>query len=111
MQLLGAAEALYSPDFDGAMIDRSMFGDVPFAEMHNDCGNIENLDMDTYRMLQMSMQMMIFPPTLLIYIDVRPETAMERIRKRQKDTLPDDECQIEQKNMTKRRLKPAHQKP
>lgn len=82
LQLLAACEALYSPDFDGAMLDRSVFGDAAFEEMHFDEGNISELDHDSYKNALLNMKLMLFPPTTLVFLDVRPETALARIKER-----------------------------
>jgi deoxyadenosine/deoxycytidine kinase len=85
IQMLAACEALYSDTYDGAMVDRSIFGDVPFAKMHSQQGNIEALDWITYQLGHMNMKFMIWPPTVLIYLAVEPEIALERIRKRDRE--------------------------
>jgi len=82
MQQLAAAESLYSDRWDGAIVDRSVFGDRPFAELHYQYGNIDDLGMHNYDIAYESMRLMIFPPTVLVYLDVTPETAMKRIRER-----------------------------
>lgn len=82
LQQLAACEALWSPEFKGAILDRSLFGDRCFAEMHHDAGNISDLQMHAYDTAVQSMQLMIFPPTILVFLDVDPPTALERIRER-----------------------------
>ena len=85
LQQLAAAEALWSSEFKGAILDRSLFGDRCFAEMHHDCGNISDLDMHAYNTAIRTMKLMIFPPTTLVFLDVDPRTALERINKRNRD--------------------------
>ena len=84
LQRLGAAEALYSPDYDGVLIDRSVFGDAAFEAMHYEDGNICGLDHETYLAALHGMKLDLFPPTTLVFIDARPETCLERIRERAK---------------------------
>jgi len=82
LQMLAACEALYSDTYDGAMVDRSVFGDATFEAMHYEDGNITELDHQTYRAALKNMKLMLFPPTTLIYIDAQPETCLRRIRER-----------------------------
>jgi deoxyadenosine/deoxycytidine kinase len=67
----------------GTLLDRGMPGDRVFAWMHYRAGNIHSLEWQTYEALYS--EMMSVPhmqPTLLLYLDVTPETALRRIRKR-----------------------------
>lgn len=82
IQSLAAAEALYSDRWDGAIVDRSLFGDAAFAELHAAEGNIESLDLEAYRAAKHNMQLMIWPPTTLVFLDVQPRTALKRIQDR-----------------------------
>lgn len=82
IQNLAAAEALYSDRWDGAMVDRSLFGDAAFAELHAQEGNIEPLDLEAYQAAKHNMQLMIWPPTTLVFLDVQPRTALKRIQDR-----------------------------
>lgn len=82
IQMLAACEALYSDTYAGAMVDRSLFGDLPFAKMHAKKGNIEPLDWLTYQLTHHNMKLMIWPPTILVYLSVEPEVALERVRRR-----------------------------
>jgi deoxyadenosine/deoxycytidine kinase len=85
IQKLAAAEALYSDRWDGAIIDRSVFGDRVFAEEHYRVGNISDLDMHAYDIAYESMRQLLFPPTVLVFLDVMPETALARIQERGRD--------------------------
>lgn len=82
LQQLAAAESLYSPDFEGAMLDRSLFGDRVFEELHYEDGNITDIQHHAYLTAIRNMQLMIFPPTLLIFLDAEPEVALNRIKER-----------------------------
>lgn len=61
LQQLAAAEALYSPDFSGSMLDRTVFGDRVFEELHHEDGNISDLQHHAYLTATRNMQLMIFP--------------------------------------------------
>jgi deoxyadenosine/deoxycytidine kinase len=82
LQQLAAAEALYSTEYNGSMIDRSLFGDRVFEELHHQDGNISDLQHHAYLVAVRNMQLMIYPPTTLVYLDVEPDVALERIRER-----------------------------
>jgi deoxyadenosine/deoxycytidine kinase len=82
IQNLAAAESLYSDRWDGAMVDRSLFGDAAFAELHAAEGNIEPLDLEAYHAAKHNMQLMIWPPTTLVFLDVQPRTAFKRVKTR-----------------------------
>jgi deoxyadenosine/deoxycytidine kinase len=94
IQIIAAAEALYSDTYAGAIVDRSLFGDVVFAEMHAESGNIPPIDMESYRAAQNAMQFLIFPPTTLVFLDVTPETALKRIQERFSTGTRPFECGI-----------------
>ena len=82
LQQLAAAEALYSPDYAGAMLDRSLFGDRVFEELHHEDGNISDLQHHAYLTAIRNMQLMIYPPTILVFLDAEPQICLERIRAR-----------------------------
>jgi deoxyadenosine/deoxycytidine kinase len=82
LQQLGAAEALFSTDFLGAMLDRTLFGDRIFEEEQYAEGNISDLQHHAYLTAVRNMQLLLYPPTILVFLDASPEVAMERIKKR-----------------------------
>ena len=82
MQQLAAYEATGVGGFDGACLDRSLSGDRVFAKLHLQEGNIERIDWETYELAYSIMCRSLLPPTLLIFLDVEPETAWERMRSR-----------------------------
>jgi len=82
MQQLAAYEATGVGNAKGAILDRSLSGDRVFAKMHMNCGNIDVLDWETYEMAYNFMARNLLPPTLLVFLDVQPETAYERMKKR-----------------------------
>lgn len=79
MQLLAAAERTGVGGYAGAILDRSISGDRVFAKMQKEAGNITQLDWETYERAYMNMCNTLMPPTKLIYLDVQPETAMNRM--------------------------------
>jgi len=66
----------------GIMLDRCIAGDRVFAKLHWIAENFSNLEWDTYEYVYQIMARDLQPPTVLIYLDVQPETAMERVVKR-----------------------------
>jgi len=84
MQQLASYEATGVGGDAGAILDRSLSGDRVFAKMHRDAGNIEELDWQTYEMAYNIMARTLLPPTLLIFLDAQPETAFDRMQKRQR---------------------------
>ena len=82
MQQLASYIAAGTTSFDGAVLDRSLSGDRVFAKLHRDAGNIEEIDWQTYEMAYDVMCRTLLPPTLLIFLDVQPETAYQRIIRR-----------------------------
>jgi len=82
MQQLASYEATGVGGYDGAMLDRSLAGDKVFAKMLMEDGFIDPLDYETYLMAYQYMCRTLLPPTLLIFLDVQPETAFNRMKKR-----------------------------
>jgi len=66
----------------GSIFDRSMPGDRVFCRMHMEAGNIAEIEWQTYQMAYQVMSCSLVPPSLLIYLDVDPEIALERLRRR-----------------------------
>jgi len=85
MQQLASYECTAAGSHAGAILDRSLSGDRVFAKMHMEAGNISRLDWETYEELHNIMARSLLPPTLLVYIDVQPQTAYDRMKKRNRD--------------------------
>ena len=66
----------------GGIMDRSIFGDSIFARMLAAEGYMDSEEFSTYTALLEEMLEYIPPPRLLIYLDCSVDTAMERIRSR-----------------------------
>jgi deoxyadenosine/deoxycytidine kinase len=82
MQKLAAYEATMCGGYSGAILDRGMPGDRVFAKMLMMNGKMDELEWKTYERAYDVMTCSLIPPSMLIFLDVEPETAMERIRKR-----------------------------
>jgi deoxyadenosine/deoxycytidine kinase len=67
---------------NGVIIDRCMAGDRVFCKMQYEAGNIHELEWQTYNYCYQMMARDIQPPTVLLYLDVQPETAFERCERR-----------------------------
>jgi len=66
----------------GAIVDRSIWGDMVFARDQARAGNINKLEWKIYCEAVRNMCLVLFPPTLLIFLATSPHTCLERIRKR-----------------------------
>lgn len=67
----------------GTLLDRGLPGDRVFARMHYQAGNLHALEWQTYEALYSEfMSVPHLQPTVLIYLDVTPETSLHRIKKR-----------------------------
>ena len=64
----------------GCLLDRGMPGDRVFARLHYLAGNIHKLEWETYEALFGEfMSVPHLQPTMLLYLDVRPSVALQRI--------------------------------
>ena len=82
MQQLASYEATGVGGYAGAILDRSLSGDRVFAKLHVDAGNIDPLDWATYELAHNLMCRSLLPPTLLVFLDIQPQTAYDRMKKR-----------------------------
>jgi deoxyadenosine kinase len=62
--------------------DRSMWEDIIFANMLYKSGNISEVDFNTYKKLYSNMINFIKKPSLIVYLEVEPKIALERIKLR-----------------------------
>lgn len=67
---------------NSAVQDRSIYEDKVFAAMLRDDGIISERNYATYEQLFANMSKFMSRPTLLVYLDVKPETALQRIEAR-----------------------------
>lgn len=76
-------EAAYgSTRGNGAILDRGMPGDRVFCKLHMLTGNIDELEWNTYEKAYEVMACSLTPPSLLIFLDVEPDVALERVKTR-----------------------------
>ena len=68
-----------------AIQDRTIYEDAVFAKMLSDTGLMDPRDYRTYVQLFKNMSNFMCKPNLIIYLDVDPETSMERIKQRSRD--------------------------
>jgi deoxyadenosine kinase len=69
----------------GGVQDRTVYEDAVFAKMLVDLGLMDARDYDTYLSLFKHMSNFMCRPNVIVYLDVRPERSMERIRSRARD--------------------------
>lgn len=81
-QMSAAAETNIDGGYDGAILDRSLWGDMVFARALAETGQMHKKEWDIYIAAVRNMAMVLFPPTVLLYLNARPETCLERIRER-----------------------------
>lgn len=67
---------------DGAVLDRGMPGDRVFCKLHMLAGNMDKLEWETYQMAYNIMACSLTPPSLLVFLDVEPDVALDRVRSR-----------------------------
>jgi len=75
-------EANNPGQFRGAVLDRGLPGDRVFCKMHLQKGNITELQWNTYELAFNRFMMPIRPPALLMFLDVDPTVALERVKNR-----------------------------
>jgi deoxyadenosine/deoxycytidine kinase len=79
---LAQAEACHPIDYNGAILDRGLPGDRVFAKLHCHFGNISPEQWTTYEILFNDAIDQIRSPALLVFLDVEPDVAMERVKNR-----------------------------
>jgi deoxyadenosine kinase len=67
---------------EGAVQDRSFYEDTVFARMLHETGNMDARDLQTYLDLFKNMSNFMRRPTMIVHLEVTPEEALARIRKR-----------------------------
>lgn len=65
-----------------SVCDRTIYEDVIFAKMLYEAKLMSELDFNTYRSLFSNMANFLHRPDVIVYLDVTPEKALERIQKR-----------------------------
>lgn len=69
----------------GGVQDRTIYEDAVFAKTLVNAGLMDERDYRTYLSLFQQMSNFMCRPSLIIYLDLKPETSMERIRMRNRD--------------------------
>ena len=62
--------------------DRTIYEDVIFAKMLHEDGSMDARDFSTYVGLFNNMTNFLHRPDLIIYLDIEPEVALQRVRSR-----------------------------
>lgn len=70
---------------DNAVLDRSIYGDLIFAKMLHDNGEMSTEEFNIYLDLFHNMIIHCKSPRLMVYLEISPEEAMRRIAKRGRD--------------------------
>jgi deoxyadenosine/deoxycytidine kinase len=78
---LAAAEAQHT-EYKGSILDRGLPGDRVFAKLHVHQGNISQEQWTTYDLHFNEMMNETRPPSLLVFLDVEPDVALERVKNR-----------------------------
>lgn len=68
-----------------AVMDRSIYGDVIFAKMLKDNGEMSDEEFELYKELLSNMLEHVKPPKLMVYLEISVDGAMNRIEKRGRD--------------------------
>lgn len=68
--------------FNGAVMDRGLPGDAVFAKLQYQLGNMSLDEYKTYKLLRDYFLETIRAPAVVIYLDLSPEDALERIKAR-----------------------------
>jgi len=69
-----------------SIIDRSIYGDLVFAKVLHEDGHMTDEEYSVYRTLFSNMEPHFDKPDTLIYLNVSPEKALERIHKRGRES-------------------------
>jgi NADH dehydrogenase (ubiquinone) 1 alpha subcomplex subunit 10 len=88
LQKLALYESLAkNPDhkYRGAVLDRGLPGDRVFCKLHIKYGNIPEDHWQIYENFYNLMSTSIQAPSVLVYLQVDPEVALSRVRKRDRD--------------------------
>ncbi len=69
----------------GGVQDRTIYEDAVFAKMLSDIGLMDERDYRTYLQLFRHMSNFMCRPSVIVYLDVKPERSLERVRMRSRD--------------------------
>ena len=79
---LATAEVLFGVNYDGAIIDRGLLGDMTFEALHRYYGNIDDRDHNMYLTYIKRLTNTPKAPSLVFYLDSSPEVSFRRMQKR-----------------------------
>jgi deoxyadenosine/deoxycytidine kinase len=82
LQMSAASETLIRSGYKGAILDRCILGDLVFARAMYESGKMHKKEWEIYLSAVENMHLVLFPPTLLVYLNARPETCLQRIQQR-----------------------------
>ena len=82
LQMAAAAETLLEAGYDGAILDRSLQGDLVFCRALYEAGKIHKKEYEIYLNALRSMMLVLYPPTVFLYLSAQPATCYQRIQKR-----------------------------
>jgi deoxyadenosine/deoxycytidine kinase len=82
LQKLAVGEAISGGQYAGVILDRGLPGDRVFAKLHVRAGNIHPLEWETYEAFYNIMACDLRPPSLIVFLDVDPRVAHERVLRR-----------------------------
>ena len=82
MHKLASFEAISGSQFNGVVLDRGLPGDRVFAKLAYLNGNIHPLEWNTYERAYEMFSTEVRPPNLLIFLDIDPRFAKERLEGR-----------------------------
>ena len=86
MQKTAAYEAVSSDSqWSGCVLDRGLPGDRVFCRLHMLHENMSHKEWETYERAYEIMACSITPPSLLIFLDIEPEVALQRVVERNRD--------------------------
>lgn len=90
LQQLAIHEALAETEYKGSVLDRGLIGDRVFCKLLAKAGYVSDIEWDTYQRAFNIMSSSLTPPSKLVYLDVKPEVALERIRTRAREIEDED---------------------
>ena len=73
----------------GTVQDRTIYEDTIFAKMLHESKDISDIDYNTYSELFDNMSYFLHRPDVIVYLDTSPETALERIKNRNRECETD----------------------
>jgi deoxyadenosine/deoxycytidine kinase len=82
LQMSAASETLLDAGYEGAILDRSLQGDLVFCRALYEAGVIHAKEFEIYLNALRSMKLVLYPPTVFVYLSAQPETCFERLKKR-----------------------------